>query len=327
MKSITSGNSPQTPAASAVEMRWIPGGSFTMGADGFYPEESPTRRVQVDGFWIDETPVTNAQFARFVDATGYITQAEIAPRAEDFPDADREQLRAGSLLFVPPGTQVRLDDVSQWWAWCIGASWRTPYGPDSDLRDLGDHPVVHIVHADAVAYAKWAGKVLPSEAEWEFAARGGQDGLAYAWGSELTPGGKVMANYWQGHFPWLNSLEDGYLRTSPVRSYPANGYGLFDMIGNVWEWTDDWYAAGEDLPFKASACCATRNPRGATEAQSIDPRGGPARMGRRVLKGGSHLCSEDYCQRFRPAARHPQAIDTSTSHVGFRCIRRSAVAL
>ncbi|WP_229262426.1 formylglycine-generating enzyme family protein [Duganella guangzhouensis] len=313
-----------TAATAAPGMVWIPGGAFQMGSNRFYPEEAPPRQVAVDGFWIDTTPVTNAQFARFVAATGYQTFAEIAPDPCDYPGVDPELLQPGSLLFVPPEGPVPLNDHAQWWTWSIGADWRHPYGPDSNLDGLDDHPVVHIAHADALAYANWAGKTLPSEAEWERAARGGLDGKEYAWGDELAPEGRMLANYWQGQFPWQNTLDDGWLRTSPVRSYPANGYGLYDMIGNVWEWTDDWYVLSAALAKKAPGCgCTPRNPRGGHQQDSADPRDASTRLGRRVLKGGSHLCAANYCQRYRPAARFPQAIDSTTSHIGFRCVLRA----
>lgn len=294
-----------------------------MGSDRFYPEEAPARQVRVDGFWIDEVLVTNAMFAEFVQSTGYCTFAEQAPDPNDYPNTLPELLRAGSLLFLPPTHPVRLDDSRQWWTWCIGAQWRRPYGPDSSLNGLDSHPVVHVTYQDAAAYAAWAGKSLPSEAEWECAARGGLDKAEYAWGDELAPGGRMLANYWQGDFPWRNTLDDGFLRTSPVRSYPPNDFGLFDMIGNVWEWTEDWYAPASHLAKKVPGCgCTPSNPRGAQQEESRDLRDASTQLGRRVLKGGSHLCAPSYCQRYRPAARYPQAIDTSTSHVGFRCVKR-----
>ena len=305
-------------------MRWIEGGSFQMGSDRFYPEEAPVRRVSVDGFWIDETPVTNRDFARFVAETGYVTFAEIAPDPADYPDMLPELAQAGSLVFEPTDGPVPLDDVTGWWLFLFGADWRHPHGPESDLTGLDDHPVVHVVHADALAYARWAGRELPTEAEWEFAARGGLDGADYAWGDVLAPGGTPLANYWQGAFPHGNTLEDGWARTAPVRSYPANGYGLYDMIGNVWEWTQDWWSVPSPVAAGAKAgCCIPADPRGGSEATSCDPRAAGTPIGRKVLKGGSHLCAESYCRRYRPAARHPQPIDTSTSHVGFRCIVRT----
>ncbi|RKF19439.1 formylglycine-generating enzyme family protein [Altericroceibacterium spongiae] len=304
-------------------MRFIEGGTFLMGSETFYPEETPQRKVKVDSFWIDEAPVTNAEFARFVEATGHVTTAEIAPDPADYPGMPLEMARAGSLVFRRTAGPVDLRDFSQWWEFCFGADWRHPTGPDSSIEGLDDHPVVHVTYEDAKAYAQWAGKSLASEAEWEYAAWGGQEGSEYAWGDELAPDGKMMANYWQGAFPHENSLEDGWERTSPIRSFPENGYGLYDMIGNVWEWTADWYAMPKAMEKKKpGACCIPSNPRGAAKRESFDPCTPEIKIGRRVLKGGSHLCAENYCRRYRPAARHAQPIDTSTSHVGFRCIIR-----
>jgi sulfatase modifying factor 1 len=300
---------------------WLPGGVFRMGSDRHYFEESPVHRVHVDGFWMDRVPVTNAQFRTFVAATGYVTLAERAPRAEDYPGAPPERLRPGSLVFVKPPGPVDLRDIRNWWQFIFGADWRHPYGPGSDLHDLDDHPVVHIAHEDALAYATWAGKSLPSEAEWEFAARGGLDGAEFAWGGQLMPGGRHMANVWQGEFPWQNLREDGYERTSPVGVFLPNGYGLFDMIGNVWEWTDDWYRPRHSADA-AKPCCVPHNPHGGNESASQD-RAEPG-FPRKVLKGGSHLCAPNYCRRYRPAARFPQPVDTSTCHVGFRCVTRPA---
>ena len=302
-------------------MRFVPGGSFTMGSERFYEEERPTRRVKVDGFWIDETPVTNREFERFVDETGYRTVAEIAPDPADYPGMDPALGQPGSLVFVRTAAPVPLYDHSQWWAFRLGADWRHPTGPDSGIDDLLDHPVTHVAFADAEAYAKWAGKVLPTEAEWEFAARGDLDGADYAWGDELSPNGAILANYWQGQFPFANKRTDGGYRTTPVGAYPPNGYGLSDMIGNVWEWTRDWYATPVAAKSK-SPCCAIENPRGGTRHASFDPAEPNVRIGRKVLKGGSHLCAANYCQRYRPAARHAQMIESSTSHIGFRCISR-----
>lgn len=299
----------------------IPGGTFLMGSDHHYPEEAPAHHVGVDTFWIDARPVTNTQFAAFVEATGHVTFAEIAPRAEDYPGALPEMLQPASLVFDPPKQPVDLRDWSRWWTFCFGADWSHPLGPGSSLAGRGEHPVIHVSHGDALAYAAWAGKSLPSEAEWEFAARGGLDGATYAWGEELTPGGRQMANTWQGMFPNINLLSDGYERTSPVGVFPPNGYGLYDMIGNVWEWTDDFYSAAHQAG-PAKSCCAPRNPRGADEAASYDPATPQLKIARKVLKGGSHLCAPNYCQRYRPAARHAHPVDTSTSHIGFRCVVR-----
>lgn len=303
-------------------IRHVPGGAFQMGSDRFYPEEAPVRRVQVDGFWIDETPVTNRDFARFVAATGHITLAEIAPDPKDYPGMDPASALPGSLLFQRTRGPVDLADYSQWWHFSFGTDWRHPHGPDSSLDGLEDHPVVHVAYADAEAYAKWAGKSLPTEAEWEYAARGGLDGADFAWGDELAPGGAMLANYWQGAFPFANTLDDGYERTSPVGTYPANGHGLFDMTGNVWEWTTDWFAQPRIERKAKGSCCVPANPRGGTKRESLDPTNPDAPIPRKVLKGGSHLCAPNYCQRYRPAARHPQAVDSSTSHIGFRCIIR-----
>ena len=300
-------------------MCWIPGGAFRMGSDRHYVEEAPTHRVIVDGFWMDTAPVTNAQFAAFVEATGHVTMAERKPDPRDYPGALPHMLRAGSLVFSPTPRPVSLKDWSQWWSFKFGADWRHPLGPDSSLRGLEDHPVVHVAYPDALAYARWAGKSLPTEAQWEYAARGGLEGAEFVWGDELTPGGRHMANIWQGAFPFQNTVEDGYARTSPVGAYPPNGYGLLDMIGNVWEWTCDWYEPRH--PDEAlKACCIPRNPRGGREERSYDPLQPNVRIPRKVLKGGSHLCAPSFCRRYRPAARHPEPIDTSTSHVGFRCV-------
>jgi sulfatase modifying factor 1 len=301
-------------------MQRIAGGTFWMGSNEHYPEEGPARRVAVDGFWIDETPVTNREFQAFVVATGHVTLAEQAPDAKLYPGADPAMLRPGSSLFVRPKKRVPLNDPFQWWTFAFRTDWRHPWGPASSIDALLDHPVVHVSYADAEAYARWAGKTLPTEAEWEFAACGGLEGQPYAWGSELAPDGRMMANYWQGEFPHENLLSDGYERTSPVRAFPPNGYGLFDMIGNVWEWTSDWYVERRLLP-ESGSCCVPRNPRGGSEAESREIPGSVA-FGRKVLKGGSHLCAPNYCQRYRPAARYPQTVDTSTSHVGFRCVVR-----
>ncbi|MBC2662766.1 formylglycine-generating enzyme family protein [Novosphingobium flavum] len=297
----------------------IEGGEFTMGSLAFYPEEGPLARVRVASFWIDETPVTNAQFAAFVTATGHVTMAEIAPDPKDYPGMLPGMDQPGSLVFQKSAVPVGTDDPSRWWSFAFGADWRHPYGPASSLDGLEDHPVVHVAWSDAAAYAKWAGKELPTEAEWEFTARGGLEGKDYAWGDELAPDGAMMANYWQGLFPFANTLEDGWERTSPVSAFPPNGYGVYDMIGNVWEWTADWW---QEHRNKTSDCCVVANPRGGTLNTSFDPAQPRVRIGRKVMKGGSHLCAANYCQRYRPAARHAEMIDTSTSHIGFRCIKR-----
>ena len=313
----------QTPARAPEipDMVRVPGGTFRMGSDKHYPEEAPVHRVSVDAFWIDRHPVTNRQFREFVRATGHVTSAEIVPDAKDYPDALPHMLYAGSLVFVPSERPVNLRDWSQWWTFLKGADWRHPYGPKSGINGLDNHPVVHVSIADAEAFARWAGKELPTEAEWEFAARGGLDQAEFAWGEEFTPGGKQMANTWQGEFPRQNLAADGFERTSPVNAFPPNGYGVYDMIGNVWEWTTDWYAPKHQADAK-KACCIPENPRGAREDGSYDPCQPTVRIPRKVLKGGSHLCAPNYCRRYRPAARHAQQIDTSTSHLGFRCVVR-----
>jgi formylglycine-generating enzyme len=272
-------------------MVWIPAGEFAMGSDDFYPEERPVRRVRVSGFWIDRCPVTNSEFRRFVEATGYVTVAE--------RDLDPEP---GSLVFRKTAGPVDLSDFRAWWVYVPAASWNRPEGPGSSVGGRERHPVVHVAPEDAEAYASWAGKELPTEAEWERAARGGLEGAVYSWGDEPRPRGRPPANTWQGEFPWQNTCEDGYEGTSPVGAFPANGYGLSDMTGNVWEWTADGYTDGAT----AAPCCAVR-----PEVAEIPLR---------VIKGGSHLCAPSYCLRYRPAARQPQAIDTSTSHIGFRCV-------
>lgn len=292
-----------------------------MGSDRHYPEEAPAHRVTVGGFWIDRAPVTNREFRTFVKATRYVTFAEIAPDTNDYPGAMPDMLKPGSLVFSPPGHPVDLRDWSQWWTFRFGATWRKPYGPGSSINGLDDHPVVHVAFKDAEAYAHWAGKALPTEAEWEFAARGGRDGAELAWGDELAPDGHQMANTWQGEFPHRNTSSRPYKRTTPVGCFPPNEYGLVDMIGNVWEWTTDWFAPKHPGDAK-KACCIPENPRGGSREHSFDPCQPEIRIPRRVLKGGSHLCAPSYCRRYRPAARHAQPNDTSASHVGFRCVSR-----
>jgi len=308
------------PAPSG-DLIWIPGGTFRMGSDHHYPEEAPAHRVTVDGFWMDRAPVTNARFRKFVEATGHVTFAEIVPRAQDYPGALPEMLYAGSLVFTPPSAEVPLGNAHIWWRFARGADWRHPYGEGSSIEGLDNHPVVHVTFGDAEAFAAWEGKVLPTEAEWEFAARGGLDGADYAWGDKRLPDNVHMANTWQGQFPWENLVQDGYRGTSPVEAFPANGYGLVDMIGNTWEWTTDWYTPKH--PAEAvKTCCIPRNPRGAPEADSYDPGDPHVQIPRKVLKGGSHLCAPSYCRRYRPAARFPEPVDTSTCHVSFRCLAR-----
>jgi formylglycine-generating enzyme len=318
---VTKGSRQPPTRAPFPDMVWIPGRTFLMGSDRHYPEEAPVHPVTVDGFWMDRFPVTNEQFRRFVDETGYVTIAERPPNPKDYPGAPPELLVPGSLVFEKPGHPVDLRDVSNWWCWRPGASWRHPEGPRSSLKRKAKHPVVHIAYPDAEAFAVWAKKTLPTEAEWEFASRGGLEGAEYVWGDEFAPDGKMMANTWQGEFPWQNLETDGFLGTSPVGSFPANGYGLFDMAGNVWEWTTDWYQARHPSPA-GTACCIPVNPRGGERERSCDPLFPDAPIPRRVLKGGSHLCAPNYCFRYRPAARSPQAIDSGASHIGFRCIVR-----
>lgn len=285
-----------------------------MGSDHHYPEEAPAHAVTVSGFWIDPYVVTNKQFQRFVKATDYITVAERTPKLEDYPGALPELLVAGSLVFQPPPQPVDLRTCS-WWAYVAGADWRHPEGPGSSIKYREDHPVVHIAYEDAETYAGWAGKALPTEAQWEVAARGGLEGAFYSWGNELRPKGQRMANIWDGTFPWQNLKSHGP-GTESVRSYLPNGYGLYNMIGNVWEWTRDWYR--ESIATESTACCLT-NPGGGTLEESFDPQM-PNSIPRKVLKGGSFLCAANYCRRYRPAARRPETIDTSTCHIGFRCV-------
>ena len=305
--------------AAAEAMVRISGGVFLMGSDVHYPEEAPAHNVSVNGFWMDIHAVTNAEFKRFVDATHYVTLAERPANAADYPGAKPELLAPSSVVFRKTSGPVDMRNVFNWWTYVAGANWRHPRGPGSSLQGLWRHPVVHVAFEDAEAYARWAGKELPTEAEWEFAARGGLVGSAYVWGDEYMPGGKPMANTWQGDFPHQNLLEDGYEWTAPVGSFPPNSYGLHEMTGNVWEWTTDWYQEHGKIQH---ACCTLNNPRGGEPDDSLDPRTPDVRIPRRVMKGGSYLCAPNYCQRYRPAARMAQPIDTSTCHLGFRCIVR-----
>ncbi|MBI3227164.1 MAG: formylglycine-generating enzyme family protein [Mycolicibacterium cosmeticum] len=283
---------------------WIPGQTARLGSDEHYPEEAPARDVTVDGFWIQPHQVTNADYARFVSETGYVTVAERPIDPADFPGAPPQNLVPGSMVFQRTSGPVDLRHLSQWWVWTPGACWNHPRGPKSTVVNREQHPVVHIAFEDAQAYADWAGLALPTEAQWETAARGGLVGATYTWGDEPERRGLRLANYWHGEFPYLP--EKGYGATNKVGSFAANGYGLFDMAGNVWEWTTDWY--GDD--HTSTSCCA---------ADSRDPQFGIAR---RVIKGGSFLCADSYCMRYRPAARRPQMVDTGMSHIGFRCVRR-----
>jgi len=296
----------------------IDGARFLMGSDGHYLEEAPAREVEVSGFRIGRTPVTNERFAAFVEDTGYLTVAERPLDPADFPGAPVENLAPGSMVFTRTSGPVDLRHLSQWWTWTPGASWRHPEGPTSSVAERADHPVVHVAAEDAEAYAAWAGCALPTEAEWEHAARGGLRGTEFTWGNE--PEGDVpLANYWHGQFPW--SAQRGYGATTPVGSFPANGHGLFDMAGNVWEWTADWY--GERRWADTSTCCAPKDPRGVTPDESRDPAQPQFPQPRRVIKGGSFLCADEYCRRYRPAARRPQMSDTGMSHIGFRCVLHS----
>lgn len=319
------GETTRPPQPTSDGMKWIPGGTFTMGTDDpeSYPAERPAHRVQLDGFWIDTTEVTNEQFKSFVRATGYITMAERSPQWEQLkqqlppgtPPPPPSSLVAGSLVFVQPEQAVSTEEPAAWWRWTPGADWKHPEGPRSDLDGRWNHPVVHIAWEDANAYAKWAGKRLPTEAEWEFAARGGLEGKRYAWGDELMPAGTRMANIWQGRFPEKNTGEDGFDHTAPVRSFPANGYGLHDMTGNVWEWCSDWFDASAHAALATDGVC--RNPPG--PVRSANPESPHAAQ--RVTKGGSFLCAENYCRNYRPSARRGTDWDTSLSHLGFRCAK------
>jgi formylglycine-generating enzyme required for sulfatase activity len=310
-----------TPAEAPFPgMIWVAGGTYRMGSDRHYPDEAPAHDVTVDGFWMDETAVTNAEFRRFVEATGYVTSAERPPNPDDYPGAKPEMLVPASIVFQRPAFRVDLRNHFNWWAYVSGADWRHPRGPDSTIEGMDDHPVVHVAYHDAAAYSRWAGKALPTEAEWERAARGGLEGAEFVWGDELAPGGKHLANTWQGEFPLENLLSDGFEWTAPVRSYAPNGFGLYEMAGNVWEWTMDFYEARHRVP--GGCCSALKNPRGGVREKSTDPCIPNSFIPRKVIKGGSFLCAPNYCQRYRPAARMAQPIDTSTCHLGLRCIVR-----
>jgi formylglycine-generating enzyme len=294
----------------------IPGGEFSMGSDEpQFPDARPWHRVHVDGFHIDKTAVTNADYAAFVRATGYVTVAERVPNAKEYPGASPEKLVAGSVVFAPPETAVELNNQYQWWDFVKGANWKHPEGPQSELRGRENHPVVQVAYDDVVAYCSWAGGRLPTEAEFEYAARGGMERKRYAWGDEFRPSGRFMANTFQGHFPDNNTAEDGYISTSPVGSFPANSYGLYDMAGNVWEWTSDWYRPDYYQTLAATGTVA-QNPRGPSD--SFDP--GEPGIPKRVQRGGSYLCTDQYCSRYSVGARGRGAPDTGTNHVGFRCV-------
>lgn len=299
-------------------MVWIPGGSYTMGSADHYPEEGPVRTVTVGGFWMDETAVTNREYARFVEETGYITVAERAPDPAMYPGADPAMLVPGSLTFRQPPRRVNLDDPLQWWRWTPGASWRHPGGPGSGIDGREDHPVVHVCFADAEAYANWAGKRLPTEEQWERAGRGGIEGAEFAWGDLLAPDGREQTNRWIGEFPWKYRPRPGGSRrpgTVPVRSYPSNQFGLYEITGNAWEWTSSWFS--DRHPEPGSSCCSVAASRAAGPSASPDPISG---IPRKVLKGGSFLCAENYCMRYRPAARIPESVESATCHISFRCV-------
>ena len=286
-----------------------------MGSDRHYPEERPARMVTVDPFRIDTYPVTNRRFMEFVRETGYVTLAERPPRPDLYPGARAEDLVPGSLVFEMTEGPVDLGDFRNWWVWKPGADWRHPLGPGSSLDGLEDHPVVHVAYPDARAFARWAGMRLPSEAEWEHAARGGLEGAEFAWGDQDVQETLPRANTWQGRFPYENTELDGWTRTSPVGCFDPNGYGLYDMIGNVWEWTSSRYMPAPGRSF--ARCCGP--PRSTQFAPAPEPGPFPSR----TIKGGSHLCTVQYCFRYRPAARQPQTIDTSAGHLGFRCVSRA----
>jgi formylglycine-generating enzyme len=319
--SSNNNNDPNSPSGMVL----IPSGEFIMGTDeqDSYDHEKPAHGVRVKGFWMDETEVTNKQFKEFVDATGYVTVSEQKPNWDELskqvppgtPRPPDSLMVAGSLVFHPPSQPVMLNDYTQWWEWRKAVSWQHPEGPDSDLEGRWNHPVVHIAYADAEAFAKWKGKRLPTEAEWEFASRGGKELKRYGWGDEVTPQGKFMANTFQGSFPIRNLKEDGFESTAPVKSFPANGYGLYDMIGNVWEWTSDWYDANYFQTLAKTT--VTENPKG--PEKSFDPQD-PYAM-KRVTKGGSFLCASNYCVNYRPSARQATAFDSGQSHIGFRCVK------
>jgi sulfatase modifying factor 1 len=320
-KTVPSGKAP-------TGMVWIPGGEFSMGAQdppdmehdhiGMQAthDSRPIHRVYVDGFWMDKTDVTNAEFARFVAATHYITQAERTPKAEDFPGAPPENLVAGSVVFAPPDHPIPLNDYLQWWTYVKGANWHHPNGPGSDIKGKENYPVVHVSYDDANAYAKWAGKRLPTEAEWEFAARGGLAGKPFVWGDTFRPNNKYMANTFQGHFPNSNTNDDGYGATSPVTTFPPNGYGLYDMAGNVWQWTSDWYRADYYRQLAVSGSIS-RNPTGPDSALDPEEPGVP----KRVMRGGSFLCTDQYCSRYMVGTRGKGEVSTGTNHLGFRCVK------
>jgi len=320
----TAPNPTKAPSPAPVGMAWIPGGEFSMGAQNppdmddvgmkATLDSRPVHRVYVDGFFMDKTDVTNAEFEKFVKATGYVTIAERKPRAEDYPGAPPENLVAGSVVFAPPDHPVPLNDYFQWWTYIAGANWRHPEGPKSDITGKSNYPVVHVAYEDALAYAKWAGKRLPTEAEWEFAARGGLSGKPYVWGDQFRPRGKWMANTFEGHFPNKNTNDDGFTSTSPVTQFPTNGYGLYDMAGNVWQWTSDWYRP--DYYQKLQASGLARNPQGPDSAYDPSEPGHQ----KKAQRGGSFLCTDQYCSRYMVGTRGKGDVDTGTNHLGFRCV-------
>jgi sulfatase modifying factor 1 len=292
-----------------TELVELPGGSFRMGSTSFYPEEAPIHTVAVSALAVEGHPVTNAQFDAFVRDTGYSTVAEQSIDPALYPGADPADLVPGAMVFRPTAGAVNLRDWRQWWTWVPGASWRHPFGPGSGVVDRADHPVVQVAYPDAAAYARWAGRRLPTEAEWEYAARGGTT-TVYSWGDDAMPEGRLMANTWQGRFPYRNDGALGWVGTSPVGIFPPNGFGLVDMIGNVWEWTTTEFSAHHRLDQPPKSCCTPSAPADARPDPTIS----------QTLKGGSHLCAPEYCHRYRPAARSPQSQDTATSHIGFRCV-------
>ena len=320
-------NKTPAPAPSPEGMVWVPGGEFSMGSDesgeslcsqpGVTRDAQPIHRVYVDGFWMDATEVTNEQFERFVKATGYRTIAEIAPTKEEFPTAPPETLVAGSTVFTPTPGPVKLNDMFQWWRYQHGANWRHPTGPDSDLKGREKYPVVQVGYPDAEAYAKWAGKRLPTEAEWEFAARGGLSGKLYGWGDELKPKDKWMANIYEGRFPVKDTADDGFAGIAPAKSFPPNGYGLYDVAGNVWEWCSDWYRPDYYARLTLAGGSVAHNPPGPTSP--YDPAEPTEK--KRVHRGGSFLCTDQYCTRYMVGTRGKGEVTTGSNHVGFRCVK------
>jgi formylglycine-generating enzyme required for sulfatase activity len=325
-KSSEAKRKPVEAEAARAGMVWIPGGKFVMGTEvqcqtscggpNAFADARPLHEVEVDGFWMDATEVTNDEFAKFVAATGYVTIAERTPTKEEFPTAPPENLVAGSTVFTKSAAPVPLDDHYRWWRYEKGASWRHPEGPTTSVEGRGRHPVVQVAYQDAEAYAKWAGKRLPTEAEWEFAARGGLAEKVYSWGDEFKPGGKFMANTWQGTFPVEDRGEDGFAGLAPVAQFPPNGYGLFDMAGNAWEWVSDWYRP-DTYALRAAARVVARNPTGPDS--SFDPM--EPHEKKRVHRGGSFLCTDQYCTRYMVGSRGKGEVTTGADHLGFRCVK------